>query len=335
MSRTSRRGSPLPAVLSALAGLFALLCLASLALGAGEVSPVQALSVLAGGGGDEARFVVEVLRLPRTALGVLVGLALGISGVVLQVATRNPLVEPGLMGVNAGAAFAVVLTLYLGGAAGIVPWIAVLGAFAGCMLVLVTTRLGQVADDPVRLVLAGVVFSGIINSASTLILLADQRSADEIRFWIVGALGGRPIETLYWAVPGIAAGVLALLPCVRALSALMLGEGVARGLGHRPERIQAAALAAVSVLVGVATAAAGPLVFVGLVVPFVARRLVGPSLPRCLAVAAVAGPCLVLAADIFSRLLIKPYELPVGVVIAFIGAPVLVAIVRTERLPRF
>lgn len=315
--------------------LLLLLVLASLSLGAGDVTVAETLRVLTGRStSEDARFVVTQLRWPRTVLGVLVGLALGVAGVVLQASTRNPLAEPGLLGVSAGASFAVVLAISLGAdSATLHVGVAVLGALAGCLLVLLVTQIRDVGDDPVRLVLAGVAFTGILSSLSALILLQDQRSADEIRFWVIGALGGRPATTIYWALPGTLLGLAMLIPVIRPLAALALGEQMATGLGHRPRATRIWSLIAVALLVGTATAAAGPIVFVGLVVPFVARRLVGSDIRSTLGICMLAGPVIVLFSDIVSRLVVKPYELPLGVVTAMVGAPVLVAIVRGHRLP--
>src|SRR5690554_4720524 len=218
----------------------AVLVVASLAWGAGAVSPLDALRVLAGMSDDpDAQFVVSQLRWPRTLLGLVVGVCLGAAGAVLQAATRNPLAEPGLLGVSAGASFAVVLAIGLGaGAATLNLGVAILGAMVGCFLVLLVTQMRDVGDDPVRLVLAGAAFSGILMSLSSLILLYDQRTADEIRFWVIGALGGRPVEALVWSVAGTALGLMLLVPVLRPLAALALGENLATGLGHRPRVIR-------------------------------------------------------------------------------------------------
>ncbi|CAH0314600.1 Ferric enterobactin transport system permease protein FepD [Pseudomonas sp. Bi70] len=253
---------------------------------------------------------------------------------MLQSATRNPLAEPGLLGVSAGASFAVVVAISLGASAATLNLgVAIAGAMAGCLLVLLVTQVRGVGDDPVRLVLAGAAFSGILAAISTLILLHDQRSADEIRFWIIGALAGRPQDVLVWSAPGLLLGLSLLAPLIRPLAALALGEKMATGLGHHPGLTRLGALLGVAVLVGTATAAAGPMAFVGLVVPFVARRLVGPDIRRTIGLSLLLGPIIVLFADILSRLLVSPYELPIGVVTALIGAPVLVAVVRSHRLP--
>ncbi len=307
---------------------------ASLALGAGDVGPGRALSVLTGADDPDARFAVLQLRVPRTLVAVCVGLALGVAGAVLQAAARNPLAEPGLLGVSAGASFAVVAAIAAGAsAASLGPFVAVAGAGAGCLLALGAARLRGTGDDPVRLVLAGAAMSALLGAGTSVILLLDQRTADEVRFWTVGSVAGRDLGTIAEVGPFLAAGLVVALAVARPLSALSLGDAAARGLGHRTAQARVLAVAAVALLVGGAVAAAGPVAFVGLVVPFLARALVGPDLSRVLPVCVVAGPVVVLVADVASRLLVRPYEMPLGVVTAMVGAPVLVAIVRTTRLP--
>ncbi len=327
-----------------------LLCGASLLLGAGDIGILPSFHALLGGQDDDARFIVFELRWVRTELALLVGVALGAAGVLLQAVTRNPLAEPGLLGVSAGASFAVVLAINLGAsAASLHLGVAMLGALLGCLLVLLVTRLRGVGDDPVRLVLAGAAFSGMLGALSSLLLLWDQRTADEMRFWVIGALAGRPLDTLEWSMPGLLAGVLLALIVVRPLAALALGERVASGLGHHPQLTRLGTLLAVAILVGTATAAAGPIAFIGLIVgavfilvscgiiglivPYIARRMVGSDIRRTLALSMLLGPCVLLLADVISRLLVQPYELPVGVVSAFVGAPILIAVVRNHRLP--
>ncbi|KJH82460.1 iron ABC transporter permease [Pseudomonas sp. KSR10] len=311
-----------------------LLCLASLVFGAGDVSVSRSLLALAGAADEQAQFVVYELRWARTELALLVGAALGAAGLLLQSVTRNPLAEPGLMGVSAGASFAVVLAIALGAsAASLNLLVAVGGALVGCVLVLLVTQMRGVGEDPVRLVLAGAAFSGLLMALSNMLLLQDQRTADEMRFWVIGALAGRPLDTFGWSLPGLIAGLLLALPLIPALAALSLGERVASGLGHHPQMTRLITLLSVALLVGTATAAAGPIGFVGLVVPFIARRLVGTDIRRTFALAILIGPCIVLFADVVSRLAVRPYELPVGVITAFVGAPILIAVVRSHRLP--
>lgn len=327
------RSSLLNLMLVLLASLL-LVGVTSLLLGAGDVGPLAAWSVLTGGGSDEARFVVESLRLPRTLIGVAVGMALGVAGSLIQAVARNPLAEPGLLGVSAGSALAVAIALVLGASAATLRIsVAQLGALAGCLFVLAMARVNGVGNDPVRLVLAGAILSGLLGALTSLLLLVDQRSADEIRFWVIGSLAGRRLEDLRAILPSLLfAGVL-IVAIARPLAALALGERVAVGLGHHPRWIRLLCVIAVAILVGAATAVAGPIAFVGLVVPFVARALAGPDIRRTLWLALPLGPIMILCADILARLLVAPSEMPLGVMTALVGAPVLIAVVRAHRLP--
>lgn len=306
----------------------------SLLIGAGEVGPLRVLGLLQGSQDSDARFVVWELRLPRTLIGLVVGIALGVAGALLQAVSRNPLAEPGLLGVSAGAAFAVALALVLGASAATLRIsVAQLGALVGCICVLSVARFRGVGNDPVRLILAGAAFSGLLGSLTSLLLLYDQRAADEIRFWVVGSLAGRRLDDLLAVLPSLLVAVIAVVLIARPLAALALGERAASGLGHHPSLIRWVAVGCVALMVGAATAIAGPIAFVGLVVPFVARAFAGPDIRRTLWFCLPVGPLIVLAADIISRVVVAPSELPLGVLTALCGAPVLIAVVRAKRLP--
>ncbi|WP_096300580.1 FecCD family ABC transporter permease [Halomonas sp. hl-4] len=308
--------------------------LVSLLIGAGDVGPLRALAVLASSQDNDASFVVWELRAPRTLIGIIVGMALGVAGALLQAVSRNPLAEPGLLGVSAGAAFAVALTLVMGASAATLRIsVAQLGALVGCLCVLSVTRVRGVGSDPVRLVLAGAAFSGLLGSLTSLMLLFDQRAADEIRFWVIGSLAGRRLDDVVAMLPSMLVASVLVVVTARPLAALALGERAASGLGHHPGLIRWLVVACVAVLVGAATAIAGPIAFVGLVVPFAARAIAGPDIRRTLWFCLPIGPLMVLAADIIARVLVAPSELPIGVLTALCGAPVLVAVVRARRLP--
>ncbi len=252
----------------------------------------------------------------------------------MQAVARNPLAEPGLLGVSAGAAFAVALALVLGASAATLRIsVAQLGALVGCACVLSVARFRGVGNDPIRLVLAGAAFSGLLASLTSLILLYDQRAADEIRFWVIGSLAGRRLDDLLAVLPSMLVASVMVALIARPLAALALGERVASGLGHHPNLIRWLVIACVALLVGAATAIAGPIAFVGLVVPFVARAFAGPDIRRTLWFCLPIGPLIVLAADIISRVVVAPSELPLGVLTALCGAPVLIAVVRARRLP--
>lgn len=333
VSSASRRYAPRTWMLILLTALVAV-SVVSLLIGAGEVGPRRVLGLLHGVSDSEAQFIVWELRAPRTLIGIVVGIALGVAGALLQAISRNPLAEPGLLGVSAGAAFAVALALVLGASAATLRIsVAQLGALIGCVCVLSVARFRGVGNDPVRLVLAGAAFSGLLGSLTSLMLLYDQRAADEIRFWVVGSLAGRRLDDLVAVLPSLLVAAIAVVIMARPLAALALGERAASGLGHHPTLIRWVAVGCVALLVGAATAIAGPIAFVGLVVPFVARAFAGPDIRRTLWFCLPIGPLIVLSADIISRVVVAPSELPLGVLTALCGAPVLIAVVRAKRLP--
>ncbi len=307
---------------------------ASLVYGAGPVTPLEVLATLVGQGSSEAWFVVTELRLPRTLIGLTTGLALGIAGALLQAMTRNPLAEPGLLGVSAGAGFAVAVAILVGAStATLTTLIAQAGALAGCSLVIAATRVQGLGNDPVRLVLAGATLSGLLLALTSMLMLMDQRAADEIRFWITGSIAGKSLATFQATLPSLVIALALVVVVARPLAAMALGERAAVGLGHHPGRIRFLITITVALLVGAATALAGPLIFVGLVVPFIARAFAGPDIRNTLWLCLPIGPAVVLAADVVSRLIAAPAEMPLGVVTALIGAPVLLAIVRAGRMP--
>lgn len=333
VSSASRRYAPRTWMLILLTALVAV-SVVSLLIGAGEVGPRRVLGLLYGVSDSEAQFIVWELRAPRTLIGIVIGIALGVAGALLQAISRNPLAEPGLLGVSAGAAFAVALALVLGASAATLRIsVAQLGALIGCVCVLSVARFRGVGNDPVRLVLAGAAFSGLLGSLTSLMLLYDQRAADEIRFWVVGSLAGRRLDDLVAVLPSLLVAAIAVVIMARPLAALALGERAASGLGHHPTLIRWVAVGCVALLVGAATAIAGPIAFVGLVVPFVARAFAGPDIRRTLWFCLPIGPLIVLSADIISRVVVAPSELPLGVLTALCGAPVLIAVVRAKRLP--
>lgn len=325
----------MPILLLGCAALLLLTSLASLLMGAGDTTPWQALSVLLGAGTEDARFVLFELRLPRTLVGLVTGMALGCAGALMQTLARNPLAEPGLLGVSAGSAFAVTLALLLGASsASLSVYVAQAGALAGCLIVLSAARLKGVGNDPIRLVLAGATLSSLLLALTSLLLMFDQRTADEIRFWITGSVAGRDLASLRHLLPSLLVATALTLLIIRPLAALALGETMATNLGHKPGRIRLTAVLIVALLVGAATAMAGPIMFVGLVVPFIARALAGADIRRYLALCLFIGPIILIGADTLSRILVSPAELPLGVLTAVIGAPVLLMVVRANRLPR-
>lgn len=323
----------------ALVAALALAVALSLAVGARGTSPLTALTALldpAALGGPTAPDVVVVreLRVPRTVIGLLVGAALGVAGVVMQGVTRNPVADPGLLGVNAGAAFAVVVGLSALGVTSVLglAGLALLGALAAAGLIASVAASARAGSSPALLVVAGAAVTAGLTSLTTLVLLSDPAALDRYRFWTVGSLTGRDLGDALGLAPVLVVGALVALVLARALDALALGDDVARGLGFRLPRTRGAAMVAIVLLCGTATAMAGPLVFVGLVGAHGARALVGGAHARLLPVAAMLGAALVLLADVLGRVVTPPGELEAGIVVAAVGAPLLVGLVRSRRV---
>ncbi|UTH74261.1 Fe(3+)-siderophore ABC transporter permease [Chromobacterium sp. IIBBL 290-4] len=317
-------------LLLACLALLALLCALSLALGAKSI-PLDIVwrSLLGQADGPDSVIVLQG-RLPRTLLGLLAGAALGLSGALIQALTRNPLADPGILGVNAGASFAMVLGvafLSIDSHSGYMACAAT-GALLSTLLVYVVGSRGRRAD-PLRIVLAGVAVSAVLMGLSTAITLLDPIAFNRLRFWSAGTLDVRDMAAVAQTAPAILAGSLLALLLARPLGAMALGEDLALSLGSRPLLIQAGTVIAVTLLCGASTAAAGPIGFVGLMIPHLARRLGGVDLRWSLPFTALLAPILLLASDIAGRLL-TPGELRVSIVTAFIGAPALIWLARSQ-----
>ncbi len=270
-------------------------------------------------------------RAPRTAAALLVGAALAVSGVLMQALSRNPLAEPGLLGVNSGAAASVVVGVGVFGVSSpfVQLWLALLGSGLAAALVFVMGLVDSKPnlDSTARLVLTGVAVNACLGTITGIITMFNSRAFDSHRFWVVGSLENRTFEQVLSALPFVAFGLLLSFMLIGPLRALALGEDAAAGLGVPVTMVRGATIIAIMALCGAATAIAGPIGFVGLVVPHVVRLLVGSDIARVLPLSLVYGPVLVLASDILGRVLVMPSELEVGIVTAFIGAPVLMVLV--------
>jgi iron complex transport system permease protein len=315
---------------------FAVLGLAalfSLAVGARSIPLGDVIDALLHGGGSQDAVIVNSIRVPRTLLGVVVGAALGVAGALMQALTRNPLADPGLLGVNAGASAAVVIALALGvaGAAGSV-WFAFAGAAFAAVAVYTIGGAGSGGATPVRLALAGTALTAALTALIYGVALTDVRLLQQFNFWSVGALGGRGRTQLDAIVPFVLLGGLLALALARPLNALALGDDSARALGARVGRTRIGGAVSITLLCGAATAAAGPMYFLGLTVPHAGRAVCGPDQRWVLAYSAVLGAALLLVADVIGRVLVRPGELQAGVMVAVIGAPVFIALVRRKRI---
>ena len=277
--------------------------------------------------GDHA---VVLARLPRTVVGLLVGLALGLAGAVMQGVTRNPLADPGILGVSAGAAFAVVAAIAgfgIGSVAGYV-WFAFVGAAVAAVLVYAVASLGRDGATPVKLALAGAATSAGLVSFTNALLVVSQDTFDRYRFWALGSVAVRSWGTVVDVLPFLVLGTIVALGTGRALNGLALGDDSARALGQRTAVVRLVAALGVVLLCGAATAVAGPIGFVGLVVPHAARALVGGDYRRVLPLSGLLGAGLLVGADTVGRVLLPPTEVQAGLMTALVGAPVFVWLVR-------
>ena len=308
--------------------------LLSLAVGSRNMPLLDVLGVLVSDDGSEAAAIVRELRLPRTLIALVVGAALGLAGAQLQGLTRNPLADPGLLGVSAGAALAVVSTstvLGVGGNTG-QALAAVLGALAATLAERLLAGRGRSTGSPLPLVLAGIALTALLGSITTVLVLLDAQTLDEYRFWAVGSVAGRDLNLLASAAPLLIIGAVLAAASARTLDLLALGEDLARGLGARLSWGRGGAVLSATLLTAASVAVAGPLVFVGLLAPHLARGLVGASHRWLLPTSAVLGAVLLLVSDVLGRVVARPAEIQVGIVTALVGAPFLVALVRRRRL---
>lgn len=331
----SRRGPRARGLKLAVASLvLAIAALASLAIGARPIAPdvlFQALTQFDPANGDHA---VVLSRVPRTIVGLLVGGALGLAGAAMQGVARNPLADPGILGINAGAALAVVVGIFVFGVTNFTGyvWFAFLGAAAAAVLVYAIASLGRDGATPVKLALAGAALSAGMVSLLNAVLVSSQQTFDTFRFWQVGSVSGRGWEVILPVLPFLAFGVLLTLLTGKVLNSLSLGDDIARGLGQNVTLARALTGLGVVVLCGAATAAAGPISFVGLVIPHVVRVFTGPDYRWVLPFSMILAPVLLLIADIIGRVVLPPGEVQVGIVTAVIGAPVFIWLVRRRKL---
>jgi len=303
----------------------------SLMLGAKSIAIHDVSLALTTSCGSADCVIVREARLPRTFAGLLAGCALGLAGALMQSLTRNPLADPGILGVNAGAGFAVVLGIALFGADTPADWLgfAFVGALLASLLVALTGALGGGRVNPVRLTLAGVALGAVLEGLTSGLSLLNPDIYDHLRFWHSGSLDIRSFAVLRATWPAVAVGALIALLLARALNTLSMGGDLATALGTRVARTQLLGLLAIALLSGAATAAVGPIAFVGLMTPHLARWLWGNDHRWMLPGTLLITPCLLLAADILGRLMV-PGELRVSVVTALLGAPMLIVLVRRK-----
>ncbi len=302
--------------------------LGSVFVGSRTIGPAAVLD------GSHPLHAIAEARFPRTLLALAVGAALGLAGALMQGLTRNPLADPGILGVNAGASFAMVLAISTFGVAGLSGrmWFAFAGAAAATLAVHAIASLGRDGATPLKLAIAGAALTAALTSWTTGLLLTDQKTMETFRFWQVGTVGGRGYDVLLTGLPFLVVGAVLGLVSARLLNTLALGDDLARGLGRSTAIDRLVVGVAIVLLAGAATALAGPIAFVGLIVPHAVRAVVGSDYIRILPLSMGYGAVLVVAADTVGRVILPPTEVQVGIMTAIVGVPVFLSLVRRGRM---
>lgn len=318
-------------LLIALGVLLSVACICSLMFGVRSISGADALHALLGYT-DTAEEAAAMKRIPRTVLGMVIGAALAVSGTTLQAVTRNPLADPGIFGVLSGASLAVVIGIAFFGLSAAVPTmaVAVSGAAIAAIFVYVVGSLG--GATPLKLALAGAATAAALSSMVSAVLLPRVQVMDSFRFWQIGGIGGADWDRITLAAPALIAGALICWACARGLNALALGDDIATGLGENVLRTRLVASAGAVILCGVATALAGPIAFVGLIIPHLCRLIVGTDHRWLIPTSAVAGAALLLFADTAGRVITRPGEIAVGIIMPLLGAPLFIWIIRRQKV---
>jgi len=319
--------------LTALVVVLVLAAILSVTFGAREVSPADVWAGLAGST-DTASAAAVAKRVPRTLLAILVGAALAVSGAVLQGATRNPLADPQILGINGGAGLAIVIGIAFFGlnSATTYIWVGMIGAGAAAVLVYAIGSLGRGGATPLRLALAGAVSAVAFSSLTSAILLPRINAMNDFRFWQIGGVGGATPDTIIQVLPFLLVGLVICLASASTLNTLALGDELAAGLGARVRTARLVSTGGAVILCGAATAVAGPIGFVGLVVPHMIRLVVGVDHRWLLPVSALGGAVLLTLSDVVGRVIARPEEIEVGIVTALVGAPFFIALVRRQRM---
>ncbi len=314
-------------------GVLVVMCVLSLAIGTQSVGLGTVWRALTNYTDTGNEWIVHDLRIPRTILGIVVGLALGLCGALIQGVTRNPLADTQILGINSGASLFVVSAIAFLGLTSVMSyiWFAFIGALVSMVFVFLVGMTGRAEATPVRVLLAGVAIGAVMDGVGYTIRLRNPRAFDQLRFWDAGAFDGRPMSVVWVILPFVVVGVVLSIFVSRSLNAVALGDDLAAAMGGNVRRTRVLGLVAVTLLAGSATAAAGPIGFVGLMVPHAVRWFTGPDWRWICAYCVFAAPSLMLAADIVGRVVIPPGELPVGIVTAFVGAPVLIWLIRRSN----
>lgn len=313
-------------------GLLLFCLMASVGLGVADISPQTVYQALTAFDGSTDQLIIRTVRVPRSITALLVGGAVAVAGAMMQGLTRNPLADPGILGINAGAALAVVGSVFWLGTTSLSVYagFALLGAAIAAVTVYALGSLGKGGLTPLNLTIAGAAFQVFVSSVTMGILILSQRTLAEIRFWLAGSVAGRDLELVVQVLPYLVVGMVIALIMGKQLTTLSLGEDIAQGLGQKTAWIKVTAAVSIILLAGGSVAIAGPIGFVGLIVPHIVRFGVGVDYRWILPYSAILGAILLLVADIGARLIIQPQELPVGLVMPLLGAPFFIYLTRWQ-----
>ncbi|MEM7793206.1 MAG: iron ABC transporter permease [Cyanobacteria bacterium P01_C01_bin.118] len=306
--------------------------MASVALGVADINPLDVYRAVTAPDGSTEHLIIRTVRIPRSITALLVGASVAMAGAIMQGLTRNPLADPGILGINAGAVLAVVAGVFLLDTASLNVYagFALVGATLSAIAVYSLGSLGRGGLTPLNLTIAGAALTALVSSLTTAILILSQQTLDEIRFWLAGSVAGRDMDLVLQVMPYLITGLILGLALSKQLTTLSLGESVAKGLGQNTLWVKGAAAVSVVLLAGGAVAIAGPIGFIGLIIPHLVRFWVGADYRWILPYSAMAGAILLLLADIGARLIIQPQELPVGIVMPLLGAPFFIYLTRSQ-----
>lgn len=312
-------------------GLLLLTMLFSIAFGAADIAPADVwAAVFAFDDTSTNHLIIRTLRVPRAVIAALVGAALAVAGAMMQGLTRNPLADTGILGIETGAALGVVLAVFFLNIGTLTLY--ALFAFAGASLTAVAVyglgSMGRGGPTPLKITVAGAALTALLASLTTGVLIFNQRTLDEVRFWLAGSVAGRDLSLLFQVSPYLLGGLVLALALGRQITTISLGDDVAKGLGQRTGWVKVLSAVAVVMLAGGSVAVAGPIGFVGLVIPHMVRFLVGVDYRWVLPYTALAGALFLILSDVAARMLLRPVELPIGVMTALIGGPVFIYLVR-------
>nr|WP_049783860.1 iron ABC transporter permease [Acaryochloris marina] len=313
-------------------GLLFVCFMASVGLGVADISPKTVYEALTAFDGSTDQLIIRTVRIPRSITALLVGGAVAVAGAMMQGLTRNPLADPGILGINAGAALAVVGSVFWLGTTSlsIYAGFALLGAAIAAITVYALGSLGRGGLTPLNLTIAGAAFTALVSSITTGVLILSQRTLEEIRFWLAGSVAGRDLDLVVQVLPYLVVGMVIAMALGKQLTTLSLGEDIAQGLGQNTAWIKVTAAVSIILLAGGSVAIAGPIGFVGLIIPHIVRFWVGVDYRWILPYSAITGAILLLVADIGARLIIQPQELPVGLVMPLVGAPFFIYLTRWQ-----